>query len=56
LESKTKLFKIKVAKGGLRYFFRIKISWGYISASKLETERAIIFPLSISVQTKAITS
>jgi len=34
----------------------VKIKWGYISASKLETELAIIFPLSISLQTKAITS
>ena len=32
----------------------LKKKWGYISAQQLEGERSKCFPLSISIQTKAI--
>ena len=34
----------------------LKEKWGYISAQKLESERSKRFALSISMQSKAITS
>ena len=32
------------------YTFSLKIKWGYISASNLETERALLLPVSISLK------
>jgi len=32
------------------------MKWGFVSAQKLEAERAIVLPLSISPKTKAIRS
>jgi len=32
------------------------VKWGYISAWKLDTDRALLLPVSISVKTKAIRS
>ena len=34
-------------KGGLGYSFSLKVTWGYISAQKLESERSKSFALSI---------
>ena len=36
------------------YTFSLKIKWGYISAYNLETERALLLPVSISLKTEAI--
>ena len=46
--------KSRCAKGGLGYSFSLKVKWGYILAQKLEDERSKGFPVSISLQTKAI--
>ena len=32
------------------YTFSLKIKWGYISAYNLETERALLLPVSISLK------
>jgi len=34
----------------------LKVKWGYISVQKLESERSKSFAVSISLQTKAISS
>ena len=38
------------------FTFTLKVKWSYISAKKLKSERSNIFPLSISLKTKAFTS
>jgi len=48
------LAKITIAQGDLGYSFGLKVKWGYISAQKLDSERSESFPVSISLQTKAI--
>ena len=42
--------------GGLGYSFSLKMKWGYISAEKLNTERALFLPVYISLKTKFIRS
>jgi len=48
--------KSRRAYGGLGYSFSLKVKWANISAQKLETECLKSFAVSISLQTKAITS
>jgi len=38
------------------YCFSLKMKWGYISAYKLETEGALLLPVSITQKTKAVWS
>ena len=38
------------------YTFSLKIKWGYISAYNLETQRAPLLPVSLSLKTKAFRS
>jgi len=40
--------KSRCAQGGLGYSISLKVKWGYILAWKLETEREIVLPVSIS--------
>jgi len=37
-------------------FFSFKMMWGYISAKKLDTERGLLLPVSISLKIKDIRS
>jgi len=39
-----------------RLLFSLKMKRGYISAYTLDTERALLLPVSISVKTKGISS
>jgi len=48
--------KLRCTQGSLGYSISLKVKWGYISAQKLERERSKSFPVSISLQTNAITS
>ena len=42
--------------GGLGYSFSLKMKWGYISAEELNTERALLSLVYISLKTKFIMS
>ena len=55
-EIETKLVKITTRVRGLGYSFSLKMKWGYISAEKLDTERALLLPVYISLKTKFIMS
>ena len=46
--------KSRCVQGSLGYSMSLKVKWAYISAQKLKTEGSKSFPLSISLQTKAI--
>ena len=48
--------KSPCAKGGLSCSFSLKVNWGYISTQKIDTERPLLLPESISVKVKAIRS
>jgi len=51
-----KFVKITTRVRGLGYSFTLKVKWGDISLQKLETECLKSFAVSISLQTKAISS
>ena len=48
--------KSRCAQGGLGYSFSFKVKWGYISTQQLESERSKKCAMSMSLQTKAISS
>ena len=49
-------FKITCAQDGPGYCFSLKVKLGYSSAKKLESARSKSFALSLSLETKAVTS
>ena len=54
--STRSLSKSRCAHAGLGYSFSLKVTWLYISAQKLESERSKSFALLISLKIKAIMS
>ena len=55
-EIEPKLIKITMRETWCPLLVSLKVKWGYISAYNLETERALLLPVSISLKIKAIIS